>query len=325
MDRRGMLASMAALAVCPIAAHAQKSGMPVVGYLSAGSSHDDTGPTEAFVRGLREVGYDDGRNVRVEYRWAEDRYDRLPALAAELVGAQVTVIAALGTPAARAAKAATTTIPTVFTSISDPVQIGFVQSLSRPGGNITGVTLQSVEVGPKLLEIIRGVTTSATRIALLVNPTNPNSVAQTKNTQDAGRALGIDIVVLHASAEGDFDAAFARLREEKASALIIGQDLFFNSKTKQLAAMALRYSIPAIYPQPDFAAAGGLMSYGSSRTDAWRQAGVYAGRIVKGEKPADLPVLQPTKFELSINLNTAKSLGLVVPTSLIASADSLIE
>jgi putative ABC transport system substrate-binding protein len=313
------------VAALPLAAKAQKPTMPVVGYLSANTSSGDARPVAAFVEGLGQTGYEDGKTVKIEYRWADGQYDRLPSMAADLVRDQVAVIAALGTPAVRAAKAATATIPIAFTTIADPVQIGFVASLNRPGGNLTGVTLLAVEVGPKLLEMLRGVVPSATIIAMLVNPTNPNSETQSKNTREAARSLGLELHVLNASVERDFDTVFARLHELKASALIIAQDVYFNAESARLAALTVRHAIPAIYPLPEFAAAGGLFSYGASRIDAWRQAGIYVGRILKGEKPAELPVVQPTKFELTINLKTARALGLTVPTSLLASADEVIE
>ena len=309
----------------PLAVQAQHQAMPVAGYLSANTSSGDARPVAAFVKGLGQAGYEDGKTVKIEYRWADGQYDRLPSMANELVRDQVAVIAALGTPAVRAAKAATSTIPIVFTTIADPVQIGFVASLNRPGGNLTGATLLAVEVGPKLLEMLRGVVPSATIFALLVNPTNPNSETQSKKTQEAARSLGLELSVLSASAERDFDKVFAKLRELKVSALIIAQDVYFNAESARLAALAVRHAIPAIYPLPEFAAAGGLFSYGASRSDAWRQAGIYVGRILKGEKPTELPVVQPTKFELTINLKTARALGLTVPTSLLASADEVIE
>ena len=309
----------------PFAAQAQSPAMPVVGYFSANTLSGDDRPASAFVKGLGEAGYEEGKTVKIEYRWADGQYDRLPSMAADLVRDKVAVIAALGTPAVRAAKTATSAIPVVFTTIADPVQIGFVASLNRPGGNLTGVTLLAVEVGPKLLEILRGVVPSASTIALLVNPTNPNSETQSRIAQDAARKLGLELHVLTASAEGDLDRVFPKLNEVKASAVIIGQDVFFNAETKRLAALTARHAIPAIYPLPEFAAAGGLFSYGASRNDAWRQAGIYVGRILRGEKPAELPVVQPTKFELTINLKTAKALGLTVPTSLLASADEVIE
>jgi putative ABC transport system substrate-binding protein len=312
-------------AALPLAAQAQNSAMPAVGCLSANTSSGDARPVASFIQGLGQTGYEDGKTVKIEYRWADGQYDRLPSMAADLVRDQVAVIAALGTPAARVAKAATATIPIVFTTIADPVQIGFVASLNRPGANLTGVTLLAVEVGPKLLEILRGVVPSATIIALLVNPTNPNSETQSKNTQEAAHRLGLELRVLNASVERDFDPVFAKLRELKASALIIGQDVYFNAESARLAALTVRHAIPAIYPLPEFAAAGGLFSYGASRSDAYRQAGIYVGRILKGEKPAQLPVVQPTKLELTINLKTARELGLTVPTSLLASADEVIE
>jgi putative tryptophan/tyrosine transport system substrate-binding protein len=235
----------------------------------------------------------------------------------------VAVIAATTTPAAKAAKAATATIPIVFTTIADPVQIGFVASLNRPGGNVTGVTLLSVEVGPKLLELLHGAVPSATIIGLLVNPTNPNADNQSKITQAAALKLGLQVHVLNASNESDFGAAFAKLRELRAGALIIGQDVFFNTQSQQLAALTVRHAIAAIALLREFAVAGGLISYGASRSDSWRQAGLYVGRILKGEKPSELPVMQPTKFELTINLKTAKALGLNLP--FVGLADEVIE
>jgi len=298
----------------PLAAQAQRPSIPVVGCLSGNTSRADALPIAAFVQGLGEIGCEHGKTVRIDYRWTDGKYDRLPSMAADFVRDQVAVIAALGTPAARAAKAATPTIPIVFSTIADPVQIGFVASLNRPGGNMTGVTLLAVEIGPKLLEMLRGVVPSATTIALLVNPTNPNSETQSKNTKDAARRLGMEIRVVNASVERDFDTAFEKLREVKASALIIGQDAYFTAEIARLAALTVRHAIPTIYSLPEFAAAGGLFSYGTSLSGAWRQAGIYVGRILKGEKPAELPVVQPTKFELTINLRTAKALGFTVPT-----------
>ncbi len=246
-------------------------------------------------------------------------------MVAGLVHRQVSVIAAAGTPAALAAKAATATIPIVFTTIADPVQIGLVASLSRPGGNITGVTLLSVEVGPKLLELLHDVVPKATMIALLVNPTNPNVETQSKNLQAATLKLGLQFHVLNASTERDFDAVFAKLHELQADALMISQDPLFNIHIKQLGALSVLHSMPAIYVNREFAAAGGLMSYGASQADTWHQAGIYAARILNGEKPADLPVVQPTKIELVINLKTAKALGLEIHPQLLASADEVIE
>lgn len=235
------------------------------------------------------------------------------------------MIAALTTPAVRAAKAATATIPVVFSTIADPVQIGLVASLSRPGGNVTGVTMLSVEVGPKLLEMLHGAVPSASTIALLVNPTNPNAEKQSKSTQEAGMKLGLKIDVLSASSRRDFDTAFAKLRELKAGALIIAQDVFFNAESAQLAELTVRHAIPAIYPQPEFAEAGGLISYGAGRREAWHQVGVYVGRILKGERPGDLPVVQSSKFEFVVNLKTARTLGIELHPQLLATADQIIE
>jgi putative ABC transport system substrate-binding protein len=309
-----------AAAVWPLAAQAQ-TAMPVIGYLAAGSSKGDEQIAAALLKGLAETGYEDGKNVRIEYRWADNQYERLPSMATDLVRQKVAVIAATTTPAAKAAKQATTTIPIVFTTISDPVQIGFVGS--RPGGNVTGVTLLSVEVGPKLLELLRGAAPSATVLGLLVNPTNPNAESQVKNTQAAALRLGLQLQVLNASAESEFDAAFVKLRELQVGGLIIGQDVLFNTKSAQLAALTVRHAIPAIALVREFAIAGGLISYGTSRLDSWRQAGIYVGRILKGEKPSELPVMQPTKFELTINLKTAKAFGLNLPY--VGLADEVIE
>ena len=311
-----------AAAVWPLAAQAQ-TAMPVIGYLAAGSSKGDEQIAAALLKGLAETGYEDGKNVRIEYRWADNQYERLPSMATDLVRQKVAVIAATTTPAAKAATQATTTIPIVFTTISDPVQIGFVASLSRPGGNVTGVTLLSVEVGPKLLELLRGAAPLATVVGLLVNPTNPNAESQVNNTQAAALRLGLQLQVLNASAESEFDDAFVKLRELQVGGLIIGQDVLFNTKSAQLAALTVRHAIPAIALVREFAVAGGLISYGASRLDSWRQAGIYVGRILKGEKPSELPVMQPTKFELTINLKTAKAFGLNLPY--VGLADEVIE
>jgi len=285
--RRGLIKMIGGgAAALPIAAQAQRPAVPVVGYLSANTPSGDARPAAAFIRGLGQTGYEDGKTVKIEYRWADGQYDRLPPMAADLVRDQVAVIAALGTPAVRVAKAATATIPIAFTTIADPVQIGFVTSLNRPGGNLTGATLLAVEIGPKLLEILRGVVPSAAIIALLVNPTNLNSEMQSKNTQEAAHRLGLELHILNASVESDFDKVSTKLRELKASALIIAQDVYFNAEIARLAALTVRHAIPAIYPLPEFAAAGGLFSYGASRSDAWRQAGIYVGRILKAR---DLP------------------------------------
>ena len=326
MRRRDFIRIVGGIAAAwPLAAGAQKSAMPKVAYFSAGSAKGDARPAAAFIKGLAEAGYQDGKNARLSYHWADAQYDRLPSIAADIVRSGVDLVGAFGTPAVRAAKAATATIPIVFTTIADPVQFGFVASMNRPGGNMTGVSLLSVEIGPKLLEMLRAAAPAASVIALLVNPTNPNSENQVKSTQDGARRLGLELQIVNASAEQDFDAAFVKLRELKAGALIIGQDVFFNAHTAKLAALTLRHAMPAIYPLPEFAAAGGLISYGASREDAWRQAGGQVARVLKGAVPAELPVLQPTKFEMAINLKTARALGLTLPQSLLAGADEVIE
>ncbi len=312
-------------AAWPCAAWAQPMAMPVIGYLAAGNPNSEARLVEAFVKGLGTAGYENGKNTKIEYRWAENQYDRLPSMAADLVRREVAVIAATTTPAARAAKAATGMIPIVFTMIADPVQIGVVASLNCPGGNVTGATLLSVELGPKLVELLHGAVPSVRTMALLINPTNPNAETQSRSIQQAAFKLGLNLHVLNASTERDFDSAFAKSRELQAGALIIGHDVFFNAQAKQLAALTVRAKIPAIYTLSEFAASGGLISYGASRIDAWRQAGVYVGRVLKGEKPAELPVIQPTTFEMTINLRTAKALGISIPSALIAGADEIIE
>ena len=313
-------------ATWPLAARAQSSGVPVIGILNPTTVGGVWLPIEAaFRQGLSDRGYTDGHNVRIEGRWADGQYDRLPALAADLAQHGVAVIAAFTTPAARAAKAATATIPIVFTTISDPVQIGLVASLNRPGGNLTGVSVLAVEVGPKLLELLHVAVPSAKAMALLINPRNPNADAQSKNLQTAAQRLGLQLHVLNASTQGDLDPAFARVHELKANALMIAQDVLFNTQTGKLADLSIRYAIPAIYPNRDFAEAGGLMSYGTDLRDAYRQAGIYAGRMLKGEKPADLPVIQASKFELVINLKTARTIGLTLSPDLVSIADEVIE
>jgi putative ABC transport system substrate-binding protein len=326
IGRRKFLATLGGAAAWPLAARAQQPAMPVIGFLN-GASPDGVAPyVAAFRQGLKEAGYVDGQNVTMEYRWAEGHYDRLPALAADLVQQKVTVIAATGTPAALAAKAATSTVPIVFTTGGDPIKLGLVASLGRPGGNVTGSTQLSVEVGPKRLELARELFPGATSFALLVNPANPVAATVSKDLQAVADTLGVRLHVLHASTEAGFEAAFATAAQLRVAALVIGSaDTLFNSHAAQLGALALRHSVPAIYTLREFAAAGGLMSYGGYTTDSYRLGGVYTGRILKGEKPADLPVVQSTKIELIINLKTARALGITVPLPLSGRADEVIE
>jgi putative tryptophan/tyrosine transport system substrate-binding protein len=311
----------------PLAALAQQPAMPLVGFISGGSPDGYAPLAAAFRQGLSEAGYVEGRNVMIEFRWAQNQNDRLPALAADLVARQVVVIAAGGISSALAAKAATTTIPIVFEAGSDPVKTGLVASLNRPGGNVTGVSNFAAALAPKVLSLLHElVPNGPTVIAVLVNPTTPNLAESIANDmQAAGRALGLQIQTLNASTGDEIDAAFATLAQLRARALVIGGDPLFTSRRVHLAMLAARHGVPAIYNAPEFPRAGGLMSYGASLTDAYRQTGVYTGKVLKGAKPADLPVLQPTKFELVINLRTAKALGLKVPTTLQVAADEVIE
>ena len=308
----------------PLAAYAQQRAMPVVGYLSGRSRDGDATFTAAFRQGLKEAGFVEGQNVTIEYRWADGQFDQLPTLAADLVRRQVTVIAATG-GIAIAAKAATTTIPIVFSMAGDPVAVGLVASLARPGGNVTGVTTLGVEVGPKRLELLHELLPTATIIALLVNPAGPNAEPLSRDLQAAARTLGLELHILQASTERDFDSVFATLARLRAGGLVIGADPFFNGRIEQLAALTLRNAVPTIYQFREFAAAGGLMSYGSSNTELFRLAGTYTGRILKGEKPADLPVQQATRIELIINMKSATALGLTFPITLLGRADEVIE
>jgi putative ABC transport system substrate-binding protein len=313
-----------AVATWPLAAHAQQPAMPVIGYLNSRSRDGDTPFLAAFLSGLNETGYIESQNVVIEYRWAEGQYDRLPALAADLVRRQVAVMAATSTPAALAAKAATSTIPIVFTAAADPVAVGLVESLSRPSGNATGVSGYFSPLGAKRLELLHELVPNAA-IGILVNPTYPDAESQSKDVQEAAHMIGQEVHVVNASSEGELNAVFAPLVQLKAGILLVTADAFFLSRRDQLVALAARHSIPTLYWAREFVLAGGLMSYGPDIGDGYRQAGVYAGRILKGAKPGDLPVVQPTKFELIINLNTAKALGLAVPDRLLALADEVVE
>jgi putative tryptophan/tyrosine transport system substrate-binding protein len=325
IGRRKFLATLGSAAAWPLVAKAQQP-LPVIGFLNAGSSNGYRPMTTAFRQGLQEFGYVEGQNVTIEFRWAEGESGRLPAMAADLVHRQVAVIAATSTPAALAAKATMTTIPIVFETAADPIRLGLVASLNRPGSNVTGVTQLNIEIIPKRLELVRELLPTTTVIVLLVNPTNP-AIAETvlRNSQAAARALGLDLQVLNASTERDFDGVFAKVIQLRAAGLVIGADTFFTSRQEQLAALALRHRVPAIYQNREFVLAGGLASYSGSITDAYRLAGVYTARILKGEKPGELPVQQATKVELFLNLKTAKALGITVPLPLLGRADEVIE
>ena len=325
MQRREFVTLLGASAAAwPLAARAQQATIPVVGFLNGASAWEFAHLAAAFRQGLSETGYVEGRNVLVEYRWAEGHYDRLPILVADLVRRQVAVIAANG-PAAVAAKAATATIPIVFNTGVDPVELGLVASLNHPGGNLTGVTDLAQELGPKRLELLHELVPTATVVAVLVNPSYPGAEILLRDLQVAARTLALQIHVLHASNEREIDTAFASLVQLRAGALVIGPDSFFNSRSELLAALTVRHAVPAIFQYREFAAAGGLMSYGGSITDQYRLVGAYTGRILKGEKPADLPVQQSTKIELIINMKTAKTLGLTFPLTLLGRADAVIE
>jgi putative ABC transport system substrate-binding protein len=324
MRRREFITLLGGAAAWPLPLRAQQPAMPVVGFLNSASPGGFAARVASFRQGLSEIGYFEGQNVTIEYRWAEGHYDQLPALAADLVRRQVAVILANGA-AALAAKAATATVPVVFVIAGDPVELELVASLNRPGGNITGVTNLNVEIGPKRLELLHELVPTATTMALLLNPGSPYTERLSGEMQTAARTLGIQLHVLQASTEREIDTAFAKLVQLRASALVIGTDAFFNARIGQLAALAVRHMLPTIFQYREFAAAGALMSYGGSFTDDWRRAGVYTGRILKGDKPAHLPVQQSTKAELIINLKTAKALGLTVPLSLLGRADEVIE
>jgi putative ABC transport system substrate-binding protein len=325
MKRREFITLLGgAAAVLPFAARAQQPAIPVIGFLNGASPAGYAPMVSAFHQGLKEVGYVEGQNVAIEYRWASGQYDRLPALVGDLIRRQVSVIAA-NTPANLVAKSATSTIPIVFTTGDDPVQIGLVASLSRPGGNVTGATQLGGEVTPKRVELAHQLFPTATTVALLVNPTNPRDKTLISASQAAAAALGLQLNVLHASTEAELDDAFNTFSQTRAGALVIGPDTFFISHSELLATLAIRHLVPAIYEFPQFVAAGGLASYGGSVTESYRLAGVYAGRILKGEKPADLPVQESTKVELLINLKTAKILGITVPPQIVARADEVIE
>jgi putative ABC transport system substrate-binding protein len=326
MRRRDFISLLSgAVTVWPLAGRAQQPTKPVIGFLHGGSPGPYQHLVAGFQQGLKETGYVESQNVAIEYRWAEDHLDRLPGMAADLVRRKVSVIAAMTTPAALAAEAAATTIPIVFDTAGDPVRLGLVASLNRPGRNVTGIAWLGSELVAKRLGLLRDLIPKATLIGFLVNPNDPRTKTQTKDMQEAAHGLGLQIHILSATNEGELSSAFAKLAELRAEALIVGTGELFNSRPERLVSLAARQAVPAIYQAREFVAAGGLMSYGASRTDAYRQAGIYVGRVLKGEKPADLPVLQSIKFEFVINLKTAKALGLTVPPSLISIVDEVIE
>ena len=327
MRRRDFITLMCTAAAWPLAARAQQPTIPVLGFLNVASPQNYARQLSAFRKGLEEAGFVDGRNVTIEFHWADGHNDRLPAMAADLVQRHVTAIAATSTPAALAAKAAASTIPVVFETAGDPIQLGLVASLNKPGGNVTGAASLGVEViAAKGLELLHGLIPAARVVGLLVNPINSViAESQERKVLSAASSLGLDVHVLSAGSERDFDAVFAKLGELRAAALMISADPLFTSHSEQLAALAVRHAIPTIYARREFAAAGGLLSYGSDITDSYHLAGVYTGRVLKGEKPADLPVQQATKVELIINLKAAKALGVNVPLTTLGRADEVIE
>ena len=326
MRRREFIAVIGTATPWPFVARAQQPNIPLVGFLNVGSSDGYRPMAAAFRQGLQETGYVEGQNVAIEYRWGEGQSDRLPAMLADFIHRQVAVIAATSTPAALAAKSATKTVPIVFETGGDPIQLGLVTSLSRPSGNVTGVTQLNGQVVPKALEVLHELLPTAKTVALLVNPADP-AVAedQTREAMSAARTLGLELHVLKASTEAQLEAVFANLSQSQISGLVIGPEAFFTSHTGQLVALAVRHKVPTVYRGREFAAAGGLVSYGTNPENSYHLAGVYTGRVLKGEKPADLPVQQASKFELYINLKTAKALGITVPLPLSGRADEVIE
>jgi putative tryptophan/tyrosine transport system substrate-binding protein len=327
MKRREFITLLSGAAAWPVAARAQQAAMPVVGVLYGGTSDDFAYLLSPFRRGLRESGYIESRNVAIEYCWAENRYDRVPMLAQELVQRQLDVIVAIGGGGyvAKTAKATTPTIPIVFTTNLDPVQSGLVASLNKPGGNATGMSFFGAMLEPKKLELMHELTPKSAAVAVLVNPSNPNTESIVKTVNEAGYALGRNLIVVTANTEHELEPAYTTMAERRAGGLIVTADPFFNARRAQIVSLTARHSIPAIYEWREFAELGGLMSYGSSITDAFRQVGIYVGRILKGEKPGDLPVQQPAKFELVVNLKTANTLSVAIPTAILLRADDVIE
>jgi putative tryptophan/tyrosine transport system substrate-binding protein len=325
LKRRQFIMLLGGAAVWPLVARAQQPPMPVIGFLNSGTREGFAHYLAAFHQSLNQAGFVEGRNVAIEYRWAEGQYDRLRALAADLVHRQVTVIAATTTPAALAAKAATSVIPIVFTSAADPVTAGLVPSLSRPGGNATGVTNYLTDLGAKRLDLLHELVPKATTIGMLVNPKYPDIELQRKDVEEAARKFGQQVHVVNAGSVDDFDRVLATLVQLKANALLVTTDAVFLSRRDRLVGLVAHYALPAVYPQRDFVEVGGLMSYAANVANGYRQAGIYVGRVLKGALPADLPVVQPSKFDFFINLKTAKTLGLTIPPTLLALADEVIE
>jgi putative tryptophan/tyrosine transport system substrate-binding protein len=315
-----------AVAMGPLSARAQQSAMPVIGFLSSRFPDESAGVASAFRQGLAEAGYVVGQNIAIEYRWAEGHYDRLPALAAELVSQRVSaILTGGGPPATFAAKAATTTIPVIFSAAPDPVRLGLVASLNRPGGNVTGMGVFTATLGAKGIELLKQLVPTASQMAYLVNPSNPSAEIEANEVLDAAKAIGIALQVFKASTDDELDAAFQAMGTLRADGLAVAGESFFDSRRQKIVALAARFKIPTAYAWRENVALGGLLSYGTSLTDSYRRAGIYTGRVLKGEKPSDLPVMLPTRFELVINLKTAKVLGITVPLTLLATADEVIE
>jgi putative ABC transport system substrate-binding protein len=325
LRRRQFIAGIGGVAAWPMVARAQQPAMPMIGFLSSASPGPYAPFVSAFHKGLKEAGYVEGNNVAIEYRWAEGEYDRLPAMAADLVRGRVTVIAAIGTPAALVAKAANTTIPMVFVVVEDPAKLGLVASLNRPDSNATGVNFFVAELGSKQLGLLHELVPAAVRVGLLVNPSSPPTEPVTRDVTAAAPAIGLQIDIVQASNGREIEAAFGTLVRNKADALLVGPDAFLLSRRLQIATLATRHAIPAVYNVREYVEAGGLMSYGTSQTEAYRQVGIYTGKTLNGAKPADLPVMQSTRFELTINLPTARAIGLEIPAMLLARVDEVIE